>query len=69
MTSSENVTIVTGMTLRDQFALAALQGMSSQALELIKSKIMSGHSTDDWCSEMVRICYTIADEMIKAREK
>ena len=59
-----------GMTLRDYFAAAALQGLISK-LPIIDQTGVHGIKVDDkiaYNNEVAESCYWIADAMLKARE-
>jgi hypothetical protein len=46
-----------GMELRDYFAAAALQGMLSHSQDYAR------------CTDIARVCYQLADAMLKEREE
>lgn len=52
-----NVNDQEGMTLRDYFAAAALTGFCSD----------DSWNPDDYDHRVARLCYSMADEMLKAR--
>ena len=59
-----------GMTIRDVFAAAALQGLLSK-LPIIDQTGVHGIKVDDkiaYNNEVAESCYWIADAMLKARE-
>ena len=59
-----------GMTLRDYFAAAALQGLLSK-LQIIDQTGVYGIKVDDKIAynyEVAESCYCLADAMLRARE-
>lgn len=58
------------ITLRDNFAMAALQGIMANPSGPIQSNVMSGWG---WCNcspnDVTNLAYSLADEMLKERDK
>jgi hypothetical protein len=64
------LTIKGGVSIRDYFAAAALQGLLSK-LPIIDQTGVHGIKVDDkiaYNNEVAESCYQIADAMLKARE-
>lgn len=61
-------TVYPGMSLRDYFAAAALQGVLSDMVDHMKVLERTGHSGDA-DKVLARFCYEYADAMLAERDK
>jgi hypothetical protein len=55
-----------GMDLRDYFAAKAMQGMNANTNDDHDVEL---ETYDEYCAEIARCAYKMADAMMKAREK
>jgi len=55
-----------GMELRDYFAAAALKGMTANTND---DHDIGVETYEEYCADVARCCYALADAMMEARKK